>query len=144
MSIPQESLKRAVTVYVEAGETVGVEKAKPNKRPNYFMIGNGTMNRHQIYGIDLLTELANTSKAGQYLLLAIKDGITWDNDYHYEVKVVGETSTEKQYIKAGYKELYDRGLVVRTKRAHYMINPNALIPPDYDSALAKWNELELD
>lgn len=104
------------------------------------MIGNGTMNKHHIYGIDLLRELANSTKAEQFILLAIKDGINFDNDYSPIVKVVGNTSTEKQYLKNGYASLLARNLVVRVKKSHYMINPNALIPLDYEEALKIWEE----
>lgn len=139
-SIPQENLnqnKVAVTVYINPGEQVGVTKVA-KKQPNYFMIGNGTMNKNKVCSIDLLRELANSTKAEQYLLLAIKDGINYENGYAPIVKVIGNTSTAKQYIKSGYKSLYERNLVVRVKKAHYMINPNALIPLDYEKALQVW------
>lgn len=110
--------------------------------PNYFMVGNGTMNRHKIFGIDLLKELANSSKAGQWLLLKIKDGINYDNDYNPVVNIVSKelTSTEVQYLKRGYAELVAKDLVRRIKQGHYMINPNALIPPNYDEAIKVWDE----
>lgn len=30
----------------------------------------------------------------------------------------------------------------RVKRSHYMINPNALIPSEYDEAMDIWSSLE--
>ena len=82
--IPEETLntgKIPVLMYISPGEQVTVEeKQKRATKPNYFMIGNGTMNKHRIYGIDLLRELANSTKAEQFLILAIKDGICYDND----------------------------------------------------------------
>lgn len=133
--------KTAITVYISGDESVTVDKkTKLVRKPNYFMIGNGTMNRHQIYGIDLLTELANSSKAGQYLILAIKDGITYENEYNPIVKVVGKTKYEQNMIIAGYKELVERDLVRRVKKSYYMINPNALIPLDYEQAMLDWEQ----
>ena len=142
--IPEETLntgKIPVLMYISPGEQVMVEeKQKRATKPNYFMIGNGTMNKHKIYGIDLLKELANSTKAEQFLLLAIKDGICYGNDYSPIVKVIPETETQRQYIKLGYKSLLARELVIRVKKAHYMINPNALIPIDYEGSLRIWEE----
>lgn len=146
-SIPQGNLnenKVAVTVYINPGEQVGVTKIA-KKKPNYLMIGNGTMNKNKVYSIDLISEIIDSNKAEQYLIKAIKDGITYDNNYDPVVKVVGVTSTEKQYLKNGYKSLFERNLVVRVKKSHYMINPNALVPLDYEGALEIWNKAnELD
>ena len=142
--IPEETLntdKIPVLMYISPGEQVTVEeKQKRATKPNYFMIGNGTMNKHKIYGIDLLRELASSTKAEQFLLLAIKDGICYGNDYSPIVKVIPETETQRQYIKLGYKSLLARELVIRIKKSHYMINPNALIPIDYEGSLRIWEE----
>ena len=142
--IPEETLntgKIPVLMYISPGEQVTVEeKQKRATKPNYFMIGNGTMNKHKIYGIDLLKELANSTKADQFLLLAIKDGICYGNDYSPIVKVVGETKYQQNMITEGYKSLSARELVIRVKKAHYMINPNALIPIDYEGSLRIWEE----
>ena len=142
--IPEETLnadKIPVLMYISPGEQVMVEeKQKRATKPNYFMIGNGTMNKHRIYGIALLGELANSPKAEQFLLLAIKDGICYGNDYSPIVKVIPETETQRQYIKLGYKSLLARELVIRIKKSHYMINPNALIPLDYEGSLRIWEE----
>ena len=142
--IPEETLntdKIPVIMYISPGEQVTVEeKQKRATKPNYFMIGNGTMNKHKIYGIDLLRELASSTKAEQFLLLAIKDGICYGNDYSPIVKVIPETETQRQYIKLGYKSLLARELVIRIKKSHYMINPNALIPIDYEGSLRIWEE----
>ncbi len=102
-------------------------------KPNYFMIGKGA-------GMDLLKEAAKSTKAEQFLLLSIADGISHGNDCNSVVKVVPETETQRQYMKLGYKSLAARGLVLRIKKSHYMINPNALIPLDYEGALRIWEE----
>ena len=142
--LTQETLnidKIPVVVYINPGEQVAVQEVqKRATKPNYFMIGNGTMNKHKIFGIDLLRELANSTKAEQFLLLAIKDGINYENDYSPIVRVVGDTKYKQNMITEAYKSLLARGLVVRVKKAHYMINPNALIPIDYEGSLRIWEE----
>lgn len=105
------------------------------------MVGDGTVNKDGLQSIDLLREMAKASKAEQYLLLAIINGVSYKNGYNPVVKVIGDTSTHKQYIITGYKELHNKGLVKRIKKSHYMINPNALIPLDYDEAIELWDSL---
>ena len=142
--ITNNNLKTAVTVYLEPGIdmlSVTSSRSKSTNRPNFLMIGNGTMNKQGIGSIDFLEELVNSTKAEQFLLLAIKNGMNYENGYKPVVKVIGVTSTEKQYIKAGYKSLSARNLVRRTKKAHYIINPNALIPLNYDEAIDIWNSI---
>ena len=140
--IPEETLnadkRMPVTILFDPEEVSIQRKQKRATKPNYFMIGNGTMNKHRMYAIDLLEEVAKSTKAEQFLLLSIKDGICYGNDYNPVVNVIGETKYQQNMITEGYKSLAARGLVLRVKKAHYMINPNALIPPDYEGALQVW------
>lgn len=106
----------------------------------YYLDINGYMCPYDNCTIDFIREVAFASKAAQFLLLSIKDGIGYGNDYHHVVKVQGTTKHEKNMISAGYKELVARDLVRRVKRGHYMINPNALIPIDYEQALKDWED----
>ena len=138
-NISNVDLKIPVTVYIDPGDSVNVTQKKVNK-PNYLMIGNGTMNKHKVFAIDFLRELVNSSKAEQTLLLLIKDGISYENNYHHIVKLDRNTmsSTQQRYVDTAYKSLKERNLVIRTKKSHYMINPNALIPLDYEQAVEDW------
>ena len=140
--ITQDSLnldKTIVTIALSSDEEVSVVK-KAVKSPNYYRVGNGTMNRSKIKSIDLLREIAEASSPAQFVLLTIKDGITYENGYSPVVQIKSSTltSTQQQYLKRGYKELHERDLVRRVKRGYYMINPNALIPVNYEAALAQW------
>lgn len=130
----------SVTVLYDDSLDFVKKKVSTIKSPNYNRVGNGTMNKHKIQSIDLLTELANSTKAGQFLLLTIKNGITYGNDFNPVVRISKKllTSTEQQYLIIGYKELLAKDLVRRVKNGYYMINPNALIPPDYASAIKVW------
>lgn len=109
--------------------------------PNFIVIGNGTMNRSNVQSINLLVESMDSTKAEQYLLKAIIKEINYHNDYKAVVKVLAKSKHEKNMLSEGYKSLFMRGLVKRVKRSHYMINPNALIPPNYESALEIWESL---
>ena len=136
-NISEDSLKTAVTVLITKDESITVTK-KRRSEPNYYKVGNGTMNKNKIQAIDLLDEIMNSTKAEQMLIKAIKNGIGYDNDYYYVVKVTGNTKYEQNQIAVAYKSLKERNLVIRTKKNHYMINPNALIPLDYGQAVEDW------
>lgn len=147
-SIHDNNLKETevstITVSLAHNEYLRIEKdeKKVQRRPNYFMVGNGSTNMSKIFSIDLLKELVESSKAGQFLLIAIKDGICYDNGYSPVVTILKSalTSTQQQYLVKGYKELRSRGLVIRVGNSKYMINPNALIPTNYEEAIAIWNK----
>lgn len=112
-----------------------------NTDGDYYRVGNGTMNKHKIQSIDLLEEVMSMSKAAQMVIRMIKEQITYDRDYNPVVKISRKelTKSEQNYLDKGFKELKDKDLVRRVKQGHYMINPNELIPPNYDEALAIWN-----
>ena len=114
---------------------------EPKKQPNYYRVGNGTMNKHHIQSIDLLEEVMTMSKAAQMVIRLIKDEITYERDYNPVVKISRKelTKSEQNYLDKGFKELQEKDLVRRVKQGHYMINPNARIPPNYDEALVIWN-----
>jgi len=139
--IPNSDLKVAVTAHIDPNiESISISRKK-RVIPNFIMTGNGTMNSSSIQSINLLVESMDSTKSEQYLLKAIINGINYHNGYSAVVMIVPKTSTHRQYLKEGYKSLFIRGLVKRVKRSHYMINPNALIPPNYESALEIWESL---
>jgi hypothetical protein len=131
------------SITLKKGEKLVLQENSKQQQPNYYRIGNGTMNKHKIQSIDLIQEIIDSTKPAQQLIAWIKDGMQWDpytESVTFEVKVLPETSADKQTLKRGYKELEARNLVKRTKRSHYMINPNAIIV-DYNKQLAKWKSL---
>jgi len=138
--------KQIITnIILNEDEILKKEKVRPKiSLPNYYRIGNGTMNKHKIQSIDLIKELVNCSKPAQVVLLWIKDGMVWnpyEEQIDFVVKVVPETSASKRTLKSGFKELSEKNLVRRVKRSHYMINPNAIIT-DYEKQIKVWSSLD--
>lgn len=87
--------------------------------------------------------MVKCTRPAQLLLDWIISGMVYDpadEAVRFIVKVTGDTSTQKQYIKNGYKELFEKDLVRRVKRGHYMVNPNAIIT-DYAKQMAVWETL---
>jgi hypothetical protein len=142
-SITTEGLAtpKAIVIALKPDETLSiVKKDRESRKPNYMMVGNGTMNKHKIFGIDLLRELVESSAAGQFLILKIKDGICFENGYSHVVNVSKSTLSgyEQKMLRDGFKELKAREIVRRVKNGWYMINPNALIPSNYEQAIIDW------
>jgi len=47
-------------------------------------------------------------------------------------------------FQKGFRKLRDKNLVRRTKRGHYMINPNALVVKRYSDAVVLWDASQPD
>lgn len=126
---------------LNADETLKKVKVKKVVEPNYFRIGNGTMNKNGIQSIDLVRELVNMSKPAQTVLLWIKDGMVWnsyENRIEFVVRIKPETDAQKQMLKKGLKELFAKDLVRRVSMGRYMINPNAIIT-NYEAQMIEWS-----
>ena len=135
--------KQIITqVILNQGERLVKEKHNV-KQPNYFRIGNGTMNKHNIKAINLIAELCTMSDSGRYLVNMIQERMVYnpyDNMVEFAVRVEADTDAEKKRLTRGFKELYEKDLVRRVKRGHYMLNPNAIIT-DYDRQIVVWDKL---
>lgn len=132
-----------VTLAIPDGKMLDIIDKRPQvRRPNFYMMGNNTMNRDGIQSVDLIMEAATLSRPAIVTLSWIRQAIVWDNrDGVVKFSMSDLTDAQEQQFKKGFKELNDRNLVRRVKRSHYMINPNALIPIDYEAALQIWNSI---
>ena len=131
-----------VNLTIPEGKTIALvdERAK-SKIPNYYMIGNGTMNKHQIQSINLVKASNNCSAPARQVIDWIMDGMVYvhtDNAVRFVVEL-NDTLHDMRTVKRGFKELSEKDLVRRVKRGHYMLNPNAIIT-NYDRQIAVWNE----
>lgn len=136
-----DSIVQTRLLVIPEGKCIRLEdETTKQRRPNYRMIGNGTMNRHQVQSIDLITEMVTLSRPAISTLACIQQHLTWDNhDGVVRINMSDFNSAGQQSFQKGFKELHSRGLAKRIRRSHYMINPNALIPVDYDSAARIWD-----
>ena len=114
---------------------------KKSATPSFYKVGKGTTNMRGIKSIDLLLEMSQMSKVEQTALLTIRDAIVWDNP-DGEVYLTFDNKQKQKKFLEGFKLLENKDLVRRTKRSHYMINPTALVPLDFDKAIDLWNNLK--
>lgn len=124
------------------------EHGKKSKRIiPYRMIGVGIgskiMKEREIKPRDLLEEMAEFTKPEMFLFILLKRSLSWDCESTVaRVQSKFLNGTEKQYVKKGYKLLYEKDIVRRVKRGTYMINPAMIIPLKEEEQIDLWNSLE--
>ena len=132
-------------INLKEDESLVVQKNKERTRgPNYYKVGNGTMNKDKVKARDFIGELISLGKPAQKVIGWIKDGMTYNaytEKVDFVVKVVATTPMDKKNLKIGLKELFEKDLVRRVKRGYYMIDPHALIV-DYKKQLEIWDSLD--
>lgn len=133
-------------VSLNENETL-VKKKMRILQPNYYKIGNGTMNKDGIQAIDLIDVLMDCSRPAQWVFRQLKAQIKWDpyeNRISYVAIIQRKTlskADEKKFDR-GISELIGLDLVRRLKPGHYIINPNALVPDSYETWIRVWNRLK--
>ena len=139
-------MSNSVVTQAELGDGQYLETKVMTRKlqPNYYRIGNGTMNKHKIKSIDLLDEVMSMTKAEQLVITTIKSVYEWDNQNNEAYIPVSRILSKSNCVvfRKGYKLLKEKNLVRRTKQSHYMINPNAFIPLDYQKAQKLWDDSE--
>jgi hypothetical protein len=139
----ENTIVTQVTLY--QGEKLVVERDKKfTKAPNYYKVGNGTMNKDKIQARDFIDELIGLSKPAQRVIGWIKDGMKYnpyDERVDFVVKIVPDANADKKMLQKALPELFAKDLVRRVKRGYYMIDPHA-ITTDFKEQLLVWNECE--
>lgn len=95
-------------------------------------------NQWDKFGIDFIEELIKMTKAEQKVVNMMKDCYKWNTDeryYEMEVEISEEKETaefnagisHKTFLKA-FGLLREKDLMCRTKKNHYMLNPEFILP----------------
>ena len=109
---------------------------------------------------DMLDEVTKGSFTAMSIFNSMKHNRSWDTNITKYVPNVEMTPTERQTVSRRIKELKDVGLIRRVNkemrilgsdglltfkdpRTTYIINPEMLIPNDYNEAEYLWNQCEL-
>jgi len=120
------------TTTISFAEIDGVEITPINRKkyygPKYFNIG-------EKYQKIIISKLSNPARIMLSALISNRDKAT--NRAKYVVHGV----TAKCSLTKAYRELKDRGIVTRTKKQHYLINPSAILPgsKQYNEVRVQWN-----
>jgi len=126
------------------------EDPTPTTRPAFMQVGNGLGSKKKgRHSMNYTKMLLGLSKPAGFLFDLIMDGrLPYVDSITGVVSLVqfhnvaitqtkGLTSSERNYITAGYKELVEKDMVIRQKRGRYVINPRLVISGD------KWADEEV-
>nr|WP_316721251.1 hypothetical protein [Sulfurospirillum sp. 'SP'] len=133
-------------ITLESNEEVTISRKTKYEYPPYFMAGNGNKNKYGT-SLNLIEYLCSFNKTEQFAFLKViekLDCILDSRKKHNLCKVAMKelTSSEQQKFKAGISTLIKKGLVKRSKKEHYIINPNLIISKEYSTDLEKWNAIK--
>ena len=140
VSITQIALKpnqEAVTVIQD-------KRKEPVKEilPYHFRIGNGYYNqRIDVMSIDFIDEIEKMSPQELWFLKLLKDNFLNSGTNHSHIINSKLSSAEQQKLKKGYKRMSEKDLVRRTKREHYMLHPDLIIPINYRDEKEQWEAI---
>jgi hypothetical protein len=103
------------------------------KEPNFFRIGDGTKDKKGLTAMDFISELLKMDASERFVIELIKEQLKFDpfeqrTNLVAKIKVSALGKAKANTFSIGYKKLKAKGLVRRLKMAHYMINPDALVP----------------
>lgn len=132
-----------VTVNVPDGKAVKVVDTKKETKPFFNLIGTGQDRKGaQTEAIDFIQKIIEMSKPEQFVIGIIKDKIGYNGNIgEAHIPTSMFTGPELQKWKKGIATLKSKQLVGSTKRGHFMINPNAFIPQEYNKALEAWTKI---
>ena len=106
----------------------------------FYKVGNGNTNQ-QGTSMNLIQEMAKMSKPELFLISMVEDKLSYYSEFSTGEVCIDTsdlTSTQKQYITNGYKKLYNKNILRRTRRSHYIINPLLILPRAINEATELW------
>lgn len=132
-----------VKANLKQGQQLKVVSAPKELKPMFYMVGTGIKRRGaQTDPVNFIKEIVSMSKPEQFVIKTIMEALTFDNkigEVHIPTSMLN--SSELQKWKLGMSKLKSKELVGSRKTSHFMINPNALIPQEYDKALEIWHKI---
>lgn len=133
-------------IVIEADEEATVSKKKKYTSPPFSMVGNGNKNRFGT-SLNLIELLCEFSKAEQFAFWKVIETLKCIGDSRKKHNVCPVfmkdlSSADKQKFKSGITDLINKGIVKRSKKEHYMVNPNLIISKEYADDMTMWNALQ--
>ena len=131
---------------IDSDEEVTVSRRARFTNPPYCMVGNGNTNRYGT-SLHLIEVLCAFSKAEQFAFLKVIEKLKCVQDSRKKHNVCpvfmrGLTNPEQQKVKSGITDLIKKGIVKRSKKEHYIVNPNLILSTSYSDDMTMWNALK--
>lgn len=133
-------------VTIEDDEEATIIKKKKYTSPPFSMVGNGNKNQYGT-SLNLIEILCEFSKAEQFAFLKVVEKLKCLGDSRKKhnvcpVSMSELSSAEQQKFKTGIASLIRKGIVKRSKKEHYVVNPNLIISKEYADDMTMWNALQ--
>ncbi len=136
-----DTIVAPISLNVNSNEEVVVYTKKKESKPPFQMVASKLKGQY----MDALEEVANMNSDEKFCFFTIKNEMRYDyieDMVQYKVKIPKlATQAEKNMFSRGFKLLSSKGLVKRVRRGTYMINPDLLIPSNYNYWKVKWEEI---
>lgn len=133
-------------ITIDSNEEVTVSRRNKYTYPPFCMVGNGNKNNHGT-SLPLIELLCVFSKAEQFAFLKVIEKLHCIVDSRKKHNVcpvfMNELSNpEQQKFKSGITDLIKKGIVKRSKKEYYMVNPDLIISKEYANDLTMWKTLK--
>ena len=139
----EDSDERSISaIALKKGEKLVIQTDNKIKDLPYLKVGNGKTGIHG-ESMNLIQEMAKMTKPEQVMFALLEKGLDyWDERSINKVKLNMDelSSTEKQYIKRAYPLLEAKGIIIRSSRGVYQINPRLILAKDSVGAMIEWDK----
>ena len=130
---------------IDSDEEVTVSRRARFTNPPYCMVGNGNTNRYGT-SLHLIEVLCAFSKAEQFAFLKVIETLECIGDSRKKHNVCHVamhelSSAEQQKFKSGIASLIRKGIVKRSRREYYMVNPHLILSKEYTDDMTMWNAI---
>ena len=132
-------------IVIDTNEEVTVSRRARFTNPPYCMVGNGNTNRYGT-SLHLIEVLCAFSKAEQFAFLKVIETLECLGDSRKKHNVCHVamhelSSAEQQKFKSGIASLIRKGIVKRSRREYYMVNPHLILSKEYTDDMTMWNAI---
>lgn len=118
-------------------------RKRSDAKAPFFIAGLGSSNRNG-ESMNLIRVLGEVSRASHQLFSAMVDVRAIDTNVVLRDNLLNEPGINARYVDNHLPALIEAGLVRRAQRGCYLINPNAVMPPNGMAAKQHWSSLSSD
>ena len=133
--MPNESLNLGLD---EELVTYRRRRGRSDRKPPFFICGLGGSNRHG-ESMDLIDTLLGMPTASGKLFRAMVKARNVETNEVARADLVQQPGIDARYVQNHMPAVINSGLARRVQRGHFVINPDAVMPPNATIARGLWN-----
>ena len=132
--MPNESLNLGLD---EELVTYRRRRSRSDRKPPFFICGLGGSNRHG-ESMDLIDTLLGMPTASGKLFRAMVKARNVDTNEVSRAALMQQPGIDPRYVQNHMPAVIESGLVRRIQRGQFIINPDAVMPPNAHGARIVW------